>query len=1188
MRLIIAIIFATTSVLAQTQPSLPTVQNLAALVRLRPQQVGNVSNAAVSVLNGSQENRWPAPRSFFATNGLPAWGTNIGNCFASPTNGWYWVANDSYSDTQNGLWFGMIGDGLTDNSAGIEALQKFGTNAAFSFVIPRGVYLTSRPIRFTGNIPIRIDSGSGGYATGWNPTNQVTESRIVYTGPATNTVLEIHPSSGFLYGLNLRGLTIDANGLAETAIHLHSVSRGRIEQVRARNATGRNLVIDKSFDCLIEAPSPSDNEVPFIASAEIGIAITNQSNGNIVMVPTVSGVSLWAVDVSDRSKCNSIMGGALESNGGGSIRLRESANNNYVGPIWSENQSGAYYIQIDANSIWNRIDCQYFENDSGSQSVYVDGIYNTISSSRIKSITFGPNAGRNTLQNSSLGVGEQPGGYWWRQILDNVIDASATWRTNTTPDNMAIRGQVIDFVSETNTYPSARLSSDSIKFGDGSTSLPWVGWSYGSSASILTTNGILQIVPYSTYGLWSAYVLGDAQPRLSVLPGKIILGGGGTNPPDATIQWMASRTLLLDSGILTVRPGTNDTLLSGYTTGSPNPSFRSTIDGTLAWSRGGTNPADTYLHPYGPGALRIASALYIGDTNVLEYIGSKASTNHTHVSTSIVDTTSTGRSIMTAVDATAMRTILGLGDSATKNVGTNAGTVAAGDHLHTGVYDTNGAATAVMAAHLADSDPHPQYVKESSGASTNQTIEAATIQGTTTVTNIGSDLASAGAHRILVRDATTYQMRPMTASYLKGLLDIHSSDIVDSGSLGRSILTNASIAGLMPLIGSGTPNSNVWLRGDGEWSTPPSSGSATNGILDAPSDGVMYGRLNGGWVGLDIQYVAGVSTYLRSLIDSTDEADLFGRMNLTGATPTTIDSPAVHATRVNSGGSVSSRHRLNLIGATGISLSLSDDAVNDEADLTVAIADRDWGDITSTSSGSVWTIDNGAVTKAKIENVTAGTLLGRGSASTGAPQEITPGSGLTMSGTTLQVDPSYFTGQAVQLVTVDEVALGGTDFTDEAWHNLLGTAKSGTSKTIGAGVLSSGTVLKVELAGSMAYQDNTTGNKVRVRIGPSFTITMEHSEEDSYGSVSGPWSVNLLATIKSSGTNATTLVSGYWMYHSDNGIPGGYLTYTAKTSKSGTLDTTGTNLIAADFFGDNTSGQQFTEMTCNQTIVTRY
>lgn len=46
-------------------------------------------------------------------------------------------------------------------------------------------------------------------------------------------------------------------------------------------------------------------------------------------------------------------------------------------------------------------------------------------------------------------------------------------------------------------------------------------------------------------------------------------------------------------------------------------------------------------------------------------------------------------------------------------------------------------------------------------------------------------------------------------------------------------------------------------------------------------------------------------------------------------------------------------------------------------------------------------LDDGAVTYAKVQSVTAGRILGRGSASGGAPEELTVGSGLSLSGTTL-------------------------------------------------------------------------------------------------------------------------------------------------------------------------------------------
>lgn len=68
------------------------------------------------------------------------------------------------------------------------------------------------------------------------------------------------------------------------------------------------------------------------------------------------------------------------------------------------------------------------------------------------------------------------------------------------------------------------------------------------------------------------------------------------------------------------------------------------------------------------------------------------------------------------------------------------------------------------------------------------------------------------------------------------------------------------------------------------------------------------------------------------------------------------------------------------------------------------ISDGDKGDITVSGTGTVWTIDNSAVTYAKIQNVSQTKLIGRTNTSVGPPQEITVGSGLKLSGTTLSTD----------------------------------------------------------------------------------------------------------------------------------------------------------------------------------------
>ena len=66
------------------------------------------------------------------------------------------------------------------------------------------------------------------------------------------------------------------------------------------------------------------------------------------------------------------------------------------------------------------------------------------------------------------------------------------------------------------------------------------------------------------------------------------------------------------------------------------------------------------------------------------------------------------------------------------------------------------------------------------------------------------------------------------------------------------------------------------------------------------------------------------------------------------------------------------------------------------------VSDGDKGDITVSSSGTVFTIDDGAVTFAKMVDASAESkLVGRRSGSAGDFEEITLGTGLSMSGTTL-------------------------------------------------------------------------------------------------------------------------------------------------------------------------------------------
>lgn len=69
-----------------------------------------------------------------------------------------------------------------------------------------------------------------------------------------------------------------------------------------------------------------------------------------------------------------------------------------------------------------------------------------------------------------------------------------------------------------------------------------------------------------------------------------------------------------------------------------------------------------------------------------------------------------------------------------------------------------------------------------------------------------------------------------------------------------------------------------------------------------------------------------------------------------------------------------------------------------------SVSDGDKGDVTVSGSGATWTIDNDAVTYAKIQNVTDARLLGRSAGSNGDAQEVTVGIGLTLASAALAAD----------------------------------------------------------------------------------------------------------------------------------------------------------------------------------------
>ncbi len=511
-------------------------------------------------------------------------------------------------------------------------------------------------------------------------------------------------------------------------------------------------------------------------------------------------------------------------------------------------------------------------------------------------------------------------------------------------------------------------------------------------------------------------------------------------------------------------------------------------------------------------------------------------------------------------------------------------------HNHDERYDISGTASYQMFVHTNSADPHPQYMLESGGSSVNQSASAITISGNSTIGgNVSlslSDVGYSGSHRFVIRGSSDGLAYVATPSYVKGLLDYRIADISDSGSIGQTIVRAGSVGTALDVLGSGR-SSSLYLRGDGTWATPPSGGGATNGITDAPSDGTAYVRKSASWTGLAIADVSGLTTYGKNWATlMTSASDARENLGLMGGSVVTIDSPAKLSVRMNDTGSGAARHRINFTPGNGISLSVSDDSVADENDVFIGLATGDYGDVVVGGGGSTMTVDSGAISYSKIQNVSAGKILGRTDASSGSVQEITPGTGLAVSGTSLVVNPATFTTGEILCAISDEVEITGGSLTDDTWHSILGNPRAG-SKTISANAVPVNGIIKIEMHGECGFDYSGADGiaKVRVNVGNNFSATMTFNEDGSLPADNEtPWSVTILLTLKSGNV---VRASGGWTYSvTSTGTTSGQ-TYTARVVPVGTINPTVANAISAEFRGV-TIGGSFTQFRCDQTIVTRY
>jgi len=147
------------------------------------------------------------------------------------------------------------------------------------------------------------------------------------------------------------------------------------------------------------------------------------------------------------------------------------------------------------------------------------------------------------------------------------------------------------------------------------------------------------------------------------------------------------------------------------------------------------------------------------------------------------------------------------------------------------------------------------------------------------------------------------------------------------------------------------------------------------------------------------------------------------------------------------------------------------------------------GDVSGGGATAITTtIGAGAVTYAKVQNVAAARLLGNPTGSAAAPSEITLGTNLSFSGTTLNAAGGAGTTPTVTTKTANYTVVAGD------LDNTLVLAGSGGTLTLPAGIFTPGKSLTIHVAGTGSWAvTNSTGltlvgnNSVGPKVGTAGT-----------------------------------------------------------------------------------------------------
>jgi hypothetical protein len=216
-------------------------------------------------------------------------------------------------------------------------------------------------------------------------------------------------------------------------------------------------------------------------------------------------------------------------------------------------------------------------------------------------------------------------------------------------------------------------------------------------------------------------------------------------------------------------------------------------------------------------------------------------------------------------------------------------------------------------------------------------------------------------------------------------------------------------------------------------------------------------------------------------------------------------------------------------------------AFTDTSLIPATVADGNYGDITVSGTGTVWTINNTVVTFAKIQDIATDRLIGRDTAGAGSAEQLTVGGGVEFTGTG-GIQTSAFTGDATKAVGGTALTLATVNLNTGTWGSATqapvitldgkGRATAASNVTITPAV-GSITGLGANVAAFLAtpssanlaaaVTDETGSGSLVFSASPTFTGTMTAATIDFSG------------TLKISGTAFASLGGGYYIINNPGG-----------------------------------------------------